>query len=280
MPFSGTYSAIPEGEVNETFLSGSEKQEIYSTSPERRLPLPVLSFLLLLASVSMTLLGFLIGQRFPHDLNSTCSRHTSKYSPILDDINISYNLVEFDGRFTKENVFRQGAGPEVDEAWKSLGVEYRPILLPDQLAVNSGLDKNHVHRKPELGGGYPVFMEGMHQLHCLNLVRKSLYYNYEYYSKQGEGAFSDSPRTLRFHVSHCLDILRQRLMCTTDTGIFGSVWVNRSNPHSFVDFNTKHVCKNFDEIRSWAERNQMPKTLSKDIWELPGDDVYVWDKTP
>jgi hypothetical protein len=83
MPFSGTYSAIPEGEVNETFLSGSEKQEIYSTSPERRLPLPVLSFLLLLASVSMTLLGFLIGQRFPHDLNSTCSRHTSKYCEFL-----------------------------------------------------------------------------------------------------------------------------------------------------------------------------------------------------
>jgi hypothetical protein len=144
MPFSRTYSAIPEGEDNETFLSGSEKQEIYSTSPKSRLPLPTLSVLLLLASVSMTLLGFLIGQRFPHNLNSTCTRHTSKYcefwlplqsacyaflnqyallAPILEDIKISYDLVEFDGRFMKENVFRQGAGPEVDEAWKSLGVE-------------------------------------------------------------------------------------------------------------------------------------------------------------
>jgi hypothetical protein len=79
MPCSRIYASIPEGEDTEIFLSGSEKTEIYSTSPKRRLPLPVLSFLFLLASVSMTILGFFIGQRFPHDLNSTCTRHTSKY---------------------------------------------------------------------------------------------------------------------------------------------------------------------------------------------------------
>lgn len=79
MPFSGMYASIPESEDTETFLSGPEKTEIYSTSPKRRLPLPAISFLLLLASVSMTVLGFFLGQRFPHDLNSTCTRHTSKY---------------------------------------------------------------------------------------------------------------------------------------------------------------------------------------------------------
>ena len=69
-------------------------------------------------------------------------------------------------------------------------------------------------------------------------------------------------------------------MCTADTGVFGSVWVNRSNPYSFVDFNTKHVCKNFDVIRSWAEQNQMSEELQMNFLETPGDDVYVWDKVP
>ena len=85
---------------------------------------------------------------------------------------------------------------------------------------------------------------------------------------------------MTFYLAHCLDIVRQRLMCTVDTGVFGSVWVNRTDPHTFVDFNTKHVCKNFDVIRRWAERNQMPKDLPMNFWEMPGDDVYVWDKAP
>lgn len=70
-------------------------------------------------------------------------------------------------------------------------------------------------------------------------------------------------------------------MCTVDTGVFGGVWVNRTHPHPFVDFNTKHVCKNFDAIRAYAERNQMPSgELPVNFWEMPSDDVYVWEHTP
>ena len=70
-------------------------------------------------------------------------------------------------------------------------------------------------------------------------------------------------------------------MCTMDTGVFGSVWVgNHTDPHLFVDFNTKHVCRNFEAIRAWAERNQIPEELERDYWELPGPDVRVWEKAP
>jgi hypothetical protein len=74
--------------------------------------------------------------------------------------------------------------------------------------------------------------------------------------------------------------VRQRLMCTVDTDVFGSVWVNRTNPSPFVDFNTKHVCKNFDAVRDWAERHQIPKDLPQDFWEMPGEDIKVWDVAP
>lgn len=33
-----------------------------------------------------------------------------------------------------------------------------------------------------------------------NLVRKSLYYNYDYYLNEGEGAFGDPAETLKWHV--------------------------------------------------------------------------------
>lgn len=40
----------------------------------------------------------------------------------MDDLDINFSTVEFDGRFINENVYRLGAGPEADAAWEELGV--------------------------------------------------------------------------------------------------------------------------------------------------------------
>jgi hypothetical protein len=69
-------------------------------------------------------------------------------------------------------------------------------------------------------------------------------------------------------------------MCTMDIGVFGSVRVgNRSDMHTFTDFNTKHVCRNFDQIREWARLNQM-QGQPEDFLELPGEDVKVSEFAP
>lgn len=47
-------------------------------------------------------------------------------------------------------------------------------------------------------------------------------------------------------------------MCTVDTGLLGQVWWNPEAPAAFVDFNTEHKCKNYDAIRAWAEKRQLP----------------------
>ena len=91
-----------------------------------------------------------------------------------------------------------------------------PIIVSDALAMKSGLGKDHVRIKDKYGGGYPVFVEGLHQLHCLvcnvyptfmrrlmsnqNLLRQSLFYNYDYYHSRAEEAFSDPPDVQRWHI--------------------------------------------------------------------------------
>lgn len=51
----------------------------------------------------------------------------------------------------------------------------RPVVVSDDLAAKSGLGKNHVRIKDKYGGGYPVFVEGLHQLHCLvSIVRQAV----------------------------------------------------------------------------------------------------------
>ena len=115
-----------------------------------------------------------------------------------------------------------------------------------------------------------------------NLLRKAFKWNYDYYSEQGKGAFKDGEDIVRIHVTHCLDILRQQLMCVTDVGVLGQVWWQPEGELGavpFVDFNTKHRCRDFEAIRKWAEVHQLPPEELVDMSAFyqmprPGDTVY------
>jgi len=179
-----------------------------------------------------------------------------------------------------ENVFRQNASPAVDAAWKSLGIDYRVAIVPSNQAAQSGLLPDQVKVSEKYGGGYPANVEGLHHLHCLNLLRRSLYFNYDYYRALGEGAFKNDEPILRYHVTHCLDILRQQLMCTVDIGVLGQIWWNQKAPTAFVDFNTVHKCRNFEAVRQWAETHQAPKDVPSDYLQGPADGDRVYETIP
>ncbi|EPE30042.1 hypothetical protein GLAREA_13090 [Glarea lozoyensis ATCC 20868] len=172
----------------------------------------------------------------------------------------------------KENVFRGAAGPEVDDAWKSLGTDYLPIILPENEAEEYGLRLGQVKRRQDQGGGFFANVEVLHHLHCLNLLRKASHFSYEYYHSQGEGPFANDDEVIWLHFGHCLDILRQQLMCSAGVGVFGQYWI-ADPPGPFVDFNTKHKCKNFGAIREWAEKNQVTEEDNSRVEFRPGDIV-------
>ncbi|PTU18998.1 hypothetical protein P175DRAFT_0442924 [Aspergillus ochraceoroseus IBT 24754] len=225
------------------------------------------------------LIGIFVGYQ-KHHLDEMCTRHISQYSPVLSQVPIKYHRQRFNGSLLKENVFRQDASPEVDAAWESLGANYRTLRVPAEDAAKSGIAPDQVRIKEKYGGGFPANVEGLHHLHCLNLLRQSLYYNYEYYHSRGQGAFSNEDYIVRKHVSHCLDILRQQLMCTIDIGVLGQVWLHPENPSAFVDFNTEHRCRNFEDIREWAEKNQLPEHAPSDFLQPPGEGDRVYPQVP
>ncbi|KAH7033608.1 uncharacterized protein B0I36DRAFT_321752 [Microdochium trichocladiopsis] len=158
------------------------------------------------------------------DLDRRCSRYTTKHSPLVDHVAIKYTDQKFNGTFMKEDIYRQPASPEVDEAWTALGVDARPGIISKAEGFASGLGPGHVQVSEKYGGGFIVNVEAMHHLHCLNLLRQSLYFNYPYYKKLGQGAFVNGDDIVQLHVTHCLDTVRQVLMCNADTGILGQVW--------------------------------------------------------
>ena len=102
-------------------------------------------------------------------------------APVIQEVDIEFDVVHFNGSLFKRNLFRQDAGSEVDEAWESLGVDCefiyhisnqltlvdRAAIVPIELAEISGLTPYHVQVRPEYGGGFPANVEGLHHLHCL-----------------------------------------------------------------------------------------------------------------
>jgi Mycotoxin biosynthesis protein UstYa len=66
-------------------------------------------------------------------------------------------------------------------------------------------------------------------------------------------------------------------MCTVDIGVLGQVWLYPQHPEAYVDFNTRHTCRNFDAIRQWAEANQLPEDVPADFLQPPkdGDKIYA-----
>jgi hypothetical protein len=147
-------------------------------------------------------------------------------------------------------------------------------VIPYSEGLKSGLSPHHVQVSSAYGGGFFVNVEGMHHLHCLNLVRKGLWYNYEHYRDLGTHAFKNDEAILQLHVSHCLDTVRQALMCSVDTALLGQVWYDPDDVRAFPDFNTRHVCKNFDHVRDWAVALQAPEPedLPEDFMKKPGPD--------
>ncbi|CAD6502133.1 BgTH12-02374 [Blumeria graminis f. sp. triticale] len=224
--------------------------------------------------------GVWIGRYLTLHPNITCLEYSQKWSPIMEELDNSYHTVQFNGSLFKENTFRLPAGPEVDKAWDSLGINYRALALPKSQAARSGLSPGQVQINPAYGGGFPTNVEGLHHLHCLNLVRQSLYYNIEYYRAQKKGAFVNDENVIRHHISHCLDIIRQQLICTPNTSLLGQVWWDPKAPKAFVDFNTEHECKNFEAIRSWAEKKQISEHVPKDFLLPPRSKKDVYEEIP
>ncbi|KAI1334736.1 tat pathway signal sequence [Xylariaceae sp. FL0016] len=243
-----------------------------------------LSFMFIMSMAISSLLGALLAFH-SIDLDKECSAYTSSYSPVLQDVEIKYGKKPFNGSFMHETIYRQPASPEVDEAWEALGVNSRPSVISYEAGLAAGLTPAHAQVAAKYGGGFAVNVEGMHHLHCLNLLRQSLWYNYEYYAAMGHHAFANEEHILQLHVSHCLDTVRQSLMCNVDTGVLGQVWYVAGDDtegkekgdlsvSAFPDFNTAHTCKNYDEVRRWAVAHQArPESeLPEDYMMIPKDD--------
>lgn len=172
------------------------------------------------------------------------------------------------------NAFRGDPRQEVDAAWDHLlsgkdtdteslhCFRAHTELIMVTTAVNIRIDEETLHQVGRTSavaledeqGGYIAELAVFHQLHCLRVIRASFtpeiypYFRPIFASKKGE--------MIPLHLDHCIDVLRQALMCKPDLTLLVSDWHDDyRNP--WLDFGPERECMNWDSIFEWSKAHHV-----------------------
>ncbi|KAH9887534.1 hypothetical protein F4778DRAFT_431325 [Xylariomycetidae sp. FL2044] len=207
--------------------------------------------LLLSASMTFFALSFCAKTAKMSDMEFT--QEYSAWSPAASAV--KYETQQFDLPPVAEGPFI-GKGDDVDSHWDRI-TNIGDTMISREEMINLGLnpDTSLAITDPDGKPGYRVAVEVFHQLHCLNLLRQDVYK--DHYAPLG-GDTAAEPADLRGHLDHCIDALRQFIMCQGDVGVFsfdfpygdGDPWPNYSTPRT---------CRNFESIRQWAVDHTVPR---------------------
>ncbi|KAK9418930.1 hypothetical protein SUNI508_07702 [Seiridium unicorne] len=95
------------------------------------------------------------------------------------------------------------------------------------------------------GSGYYSTVSVYHGLHCINRIHHFLYPDHYYPDFDKDQMF-----LLKRHTEHCLDWLRQYVMCNADTTLIPVHWSAKSPRPVALDWGN-HQCVNWDNIEEW-----------------------------
>ncbi|PKY04377.1 hypothetical protein P168DRAFT_236385 [Aspergillus campestris IBT 28561] len=226
-----------------------------------------------------TLILFL---RAPYSLfpqNNAVLRPISWWSPILDQIEIPRYSTQLNGTlFSKPNVSmaREEPGPANDAKW----VEFEDILthvVSREEILKLGKDPDTVARFDNKYWGlgenaYMVQLDVMHQIHCLNMLRKAAFADYPGYTPRMDA----HDKIWWIHLGHCTDILLQNIQCNANTEVLTLDWME-DYPRPFPDFSVNRKCRDFNAIVDWhyqnmvdkEKYNNMPVPQDQHIWPAP-----------
>ncbi|KAI1121060.1 hypothetical protein F5Y10DRAFT_257088 [Nemania abortiva] len=154
-----------------------------------------------------------------------------------------YSAMRFDAELGEPSIFKGPPRKQLDDAWDNLVDQ--PMILVDNETLHA-FDPTSKPTK-SIEGHYYATVEVYHQLHCLDITRKFIWRDHY----QHVDTFQDPPEMVWEHVDHCIDLLRQVLMCNGDIGLIFYTDVGEKQPVARVS--TTHMCRNFSQITDWVK---------------------------
>ncbi|KAB8349607.1 hypothetical protein FH972_023630 [Carpinus fangiana] len=126
----------------------------------------------------------------------------------------------------------------VDRAWEELlsGINSRASI--------SELESSSISSVKLPEGEYLVWPEALHQLHCVKRIREWVY------REQYLGGLSGSAEHhWMVHVDHCIELLRQAIMCKPDRGRMGFHWTSESDRPTLNLNGPNHMCEDWGSYK-------------------------------
>ncbi|OKL63821.1 hypothetical protein UA08_01095 [Talaromyces atroroseus] len=158
----------------------------------------------------------------------------------------------FKSNFHEDRTPWQGPPSDtVDKAWDDLYQNIGIVTVNKSLAAKLPDETIEV---PGLDGQYVLGLGVFHQLHCLNMMRKSMYP--ERYGGT-EGMSMENAEMIWNHLEHCVDQLRQVIMCYGDLSTVSWEW-DEEGDVPVSKFGATRMCRNFDNIHKWATNRAFP----------------------
>ncbi|KAL7941443.1 hypothetical protein V8C42DRAFT_335141 [Trichoderma barbatum] len=206
------------------------------------------------------------------------------YSPAQDEV--TYKLTKFHTNIVDApSEFQGGPSEALNRAWDEL-FNFGISTIPKSQAK---LLPNYTSPVPGHEDEYIVELDVFHQLHCLNIFRKAftpIYLSDWEYIRDADASLNWTiPQSYPYeafeenrvkhsinpwHIGHCLESLRQSIMCHAD--ITPAVWHwDHSVPNSTRNkpwLTVLHTCRDFDRIREWAKKRKIQWDFDYEV-EIP-----------
>ncbi|KAI1110867.1 hypothetical protein F5Y14DRAFT_465138 [Nemania sp. NC0429] len=135
--------------------------------------------------------------------------------------------------FRYDPAFADDPSEKVDEAWLSLIPKGQGVIsLP---GVSEKFNSSTYN------------IAAYHNLHCLYMLRKSLFYFHEMSITPGSLDLQQAPEMLK-HGRHCIEYIRHVFLCDPELTLFPVT----ENPRRLRKWNLERQCTNFRELSDWA----------------------------
>ncbi|GAB1316879.1 Cyclochlorotine biosynthesis protein O [Madurella fahalii] len=212
-----------------------------------------------------------------HDMPRTAARcwdMYNYYSPVNDALaRRPYVTTRFNGSLWYSSPFKGPPTPAVEDAWHAV-MQYGMIAVTAEDYERTGHSiRTAVRFPPEAGGGYVATTVGTHQLHCLHYLWQD---HHRAHFPDTLRKAHDVPELYERHFEHCVDYIRQSLMCHFDTGLVTYDWV-RQHQNPSPNANAMHKCVDWDAAQQWL-RERAVKIPEGFVWKQPeGQESLPWN---
>ncbi|KAL3417459.1 hypothetical protein PVAG01_11459 [Phlyctema vagabunda] len=176
-------------------------------------------------------------------------------TPIINS-NIPFEITQFTSAplsSYNDSIYRQAPSSQVDAAWERLA-DIGTHIISSSEVQKLGKDPSKAVKVP-IDWGYGddahiATLDGIHLVHCLNSMRKSLKLNFDYYHPKPLG-----PEYVP-HLSHCVEAILRHLMCKPSMELLTQNWIERQSA-PFPDFGIKKKCWDYEAILKWKDEHRI-----------------------